>query len=159
MGWGSSPLLGTHSGWGHWCWLQCLRMGLGLFLWSHRCRCTMWWSRRRRQPYLVNWIPVVRGRGSRLPRGWLGEAPTALPGASGTVSSGKPGGPIPPPSVPLLSLPPMSLRTPPLTSLSLNPRCTVCGDMAASLHRGPDLNTALAPQPQPGDPTRQASTP
>lgn len=41
VGSGSSSLLGTHSGWGHWCWLQRLRMGLGLFLWSHRCRCTM----------------------------------------------------------------------------------------------------------------------
>lgn len=55
-----APPLGTHSGCGHWCWLQRRRMGLGLFLWSHRCRCTMWWSRRRRQPYLVNWIPVER---------------------------------------------------------------------------------------------------
>lgn len=51
----------THVGWGHRCWLQRRRIGLGLFLWSHRCRCTMWWSRRRRQPYLVNWIPAKIG--------------------------------------------------------------------------------------------------
>lgn len=55
-----SLLWDTHAGWAHGCWLQRRRMGLGLFLWSHRCRWTMWWSRRRRQPYLVNWIPVGR---------------------------------------------------------------------------------------------------
>ena len=32
----------THPGWAHGCWLQRRRIGLGLFLWSHRCRWTMW---------------------------------------------------------------------------------------------------------------------
>ena len=61
----------THVGWGHECWLQRRRIGLGLFLWTHRCRCTMWWSLRRRQPYLVNWIPakVVGQLQASCPRG------------------------------------------------------------------------------------------
>ena len=76
----------THAGWAHGCWLQRRRMGLGLFLWSHRCRWTRWWSRRLRQPYLVNWIPEGR---TACRGGQSHQAPTVLPRASGTVSSGE----------------------------------------------------------------------
>lgn len=59
LGGGQGPVsLSTHAGWAHGCWLQRRRMGLGLLLGSHRCLCTMRWSRRRRQPYLVNWTPM-----------------------------------------------------------------------------------------------------
>lgn len=49
---------------------------MGLFRGSHRCWCTMWWSCLRRQPYLVNWIPVKGGLLSGEPR--VGAIPPSL---------------------------------------------------------------------------------